>query len=38
MGENIIKYASTLSFHNRKYANRTELAKHIWRLKDNKDN
>ena len=27
-----------LSFRNRKYANRTELAKHIWKLKDNKEN
>ena len=24
-----------LSFRNTKYANRTELAKHIWKLKDN---
>ena len=27
-----------LSFRNRKYANRTELAKHIWKLKDNIEN
>ena len=27
-----------LSFRNRKYANRTELAKHIWKLKDNNEN
>ena len=27
-----------LSFRNRKYAYRTELAKHIWKLKDNKGN
>ena len=27
-----------LTFRNRKYANRTELAKHIWKLKDNKEN
>ena len=27
-----------LTFRNRKYANRTELAKHIWNLKDNKEN
>ena len=28
-----------LSFRSRKYANRTELlAKHIWKLKDNKEN
>ena len=27
-----------LSFRNRKYANRTELAKNIWKLEDNKEN
>ena len=27
-----------LSFHNRKYANRTKLAKDIWKLKENKEN
>ena len=27
-----------LSFRNRKYANRTELAKHIWKIKENKEN
>ena len=27
-----------LSFQNRKYANRTELAKHIHKLKDNEEN
>mgnify|MGYP000651105689 CR=1 FL=1 len=27
-----------LSFRNRKYANRTKLAKHTWKLKDNKEN
>lgn len=27
-----------LSFRDRKNANRTELAKHIWKLKDNKKN
>ena len=27
-----------LTFRNRKYAHRTELAKHIWKLKDNKEN
>ena len=27
-----------LSFRNRKYANHTELAKHIWKRKDNKEN
>ena len=27
-----------LLFRNRKYANRNELAKHIWKLKDNKEN
>ena len=27
-----------LTFRNRKYANSTELAKHIWKLKDNKEN
>ena len=27
-----------LPFRDRKYANRTELAKHIWKLKDNKEN
>ena len=27
-----------LTFRNRKYASRTELAKHIWKLKDNEEN
>ena len=27
-----------LSFRNWKYANRTELAKHVWKLKDNNEN
>ena len=27
-----------LNFRNRKYANCTELAKHTWKLKDNKEN
>ena len=27
-----------LPFRNRKYANRTELPKHIWKLTDNKEN
>ena len=31
-------YAIKLPFRNRKYANRTELAKHIWKLKDNNEN
>ena len=27
-----------LSFRHRKYANRTELTKHIWKLKENHEN